>query len=82
MSNMKGEKKMTAVQFAKRMEVDYTTVMRWLKLKLVPGAILEETAIGTYWQIPESSLNMERPKAGRKRGRTADKAAKKSSKAN
>ena len=68
---------MTAVQFAKRMDVDYSTVIRWLKLKLVPGAILEETPIGTYWQIPESSLEMERPKAGRKRNKMTDKATKK-----
>lgn len=61
---------MTAVQFAKQMEVDYTTVMRWLKLKLVPGAVLEETPVGSYWQIPQSALRMERPKAGRKRRTT------------
>jgi hypothetical protein len=41
-------------------------MVRWLKRGLVPGATLEKTPAGSYWQIPESALTMERPKAGRK----------------
>jgi len=56
----------TAVKFAEEMGISYPTMVRWLKRGLVPGATLEETPVGTYWQIPESALTMERPKAGRK----------------
>jgi hypothetical protein len=71
---------MTAVTFAEAMNVDYATVMRWLRLKLVPGAELIEPVPGMkVWQIPEAALQMQRPLPGRKRG--AKKAgAKKSSK--
>lgn len=55
----------TAVKFAGEMGISYPTMVRWLKRGLVPGATLEETPAGNYWQIPESSLQMERPKAGR-----------------
>ena len=57
-------------------------MVRWLKRGLVPGATLEETPVGTYWQIPESALTMERPKAGRKpkaESASGAKAAKKGS---
>lgn len=67
-SGMKNEEaKMTAVRFAKQMGVDYSTVVRWLKQGIVPGAEAVETPVGRIWQIPESALLMERPKAGRKR---------------
>ena len=56
----------TAVKFAEDMGISYPTMVRWLKRGLVPGATLEETPGGSYWQIPESALKMERPKAGRK----------------
>ncbi len=56
----------TAVKFAGEMGISYPTIVRWLKRGIVPGAILEETPAGSYWQIPESALTMERPKAGRK----------------
>lgn len=55
----------TAVKFAGEMSISYPTMVRWLKRGLVPGATLEETPAGNYWQIPESALQMERPKAGR-----------------
>lgn len=59
---------MTAVAFAEEMNVDYATVIRWLKRGLVPGAEPIEPVPGMkVWQIPESALEMERPLAGRKR---------------
>jgi hypothetical protein len=63
------ERMMTAVTFAEEMNVDYATVIRWLKLGIVPGADLQEPVPGMkVWQIPESALQMKRPLAGRKRG--------------
>ncbi|NOT62805.1 MAG: hypothetical protein HOP19_21560 [Acidobacteria bacterium] len=60
---------MTAVAFAEAMDVDYTTVMRWLRNQLVPGAKQIEPIPGmTIWQIPEDALKLERPKSGPKRG--------------
>jgi hypothetical protein len=59
---------MTAVTFAEAMGVDYTTVMRWLRNKLVPGAEQIEPIPGMkIWQIPMSALQMERPKSGPKK---------------
>jgi hypothetical protein len=71
------EKMMTAVGFAEAMNVDYATVIRWLKLGLVPDAELQEPVPGMkVWQIPASAVEtMERPLAGRKRG--SKKASKK-----
>jgi hypothetical protein len=64
------ERMMTAVGFAEAMNVDYATVIRWLKLGIVPGADLQEPVPGMkVWQIPESAVHtMERPLPGRKRG--------------
>jgi hypothetical protein len=71
---------MTAVTFADAMDVNYTTVMRWLRNGLVPGAELIEPVPGMkVWQIPESALNMPRPKSGPPRG-TKKSGVKKSSK--
>lgn len=67
----------TAVKFAGEMGVSYPTVMRWLRQKLVPGAQLEETLTGNVWQIPESALKMEKPKAGRKPNVKPSKASRK-----
>jgi hypothetical protein len=62
-------KTMTATVFADEMGVSYPTVVRWLKRKLVPGAILKESPDrGKWWEIPESALQMERPKSGPKTG--------------
>ena len=56
---------MTATVFAQEMSVDYSTVMRWLKRQIVPGAALRESPErGKWWEIPESALQMERPKWG------------------
>jgi hypothetical protein len=65
----KEESFMTAVAFAEAMDVNYTTVMRWLRNDLVPGAKLEEPFPGMkVWQIPESALHMKTPKPGPPRG--------------
>lgn len=71
MSKPKGAKKamtaqpMTATIFADRMGVNYSTAIRWLKKKLVPGAELKESPErGKWWEIPEEALTMERPRWG------------------
>jgi hypothetical protein len=74
------ERMMTAKAFAEEMNVDYATVMRWLKQGDVPGAEYIEPIPGMkVWQIPESALDMPRRPAGRPRGakKTATKKAKK-----
>jgi hypothetical protein len=72
---MKGDKFMTAVEFAQAIDYDYTTIMRWLKRGLVPGAkFIEVSGKFGVWQIPQDALNMTPPRLGRK------KAAKKSKK--
>jgi hypothetical protein len=70
---MKEQRFMTAVEFAKEMDYDYTTIIRWLKKDLVPGAEFVEIS-GSFgvWRIPESALSMPIPRLGRKK-----KAAKK-----
>ena len=61
-----GKKTMTAKEFAAAMDVDYTTAIRWLKKRLVPGAYSEEVFPGMeVWRIPREALKMQRPKAGR-----------------
>jgi hypothetical protein len=73
---MRKERMMTAKAFAVEMNVDYATVMRWLKSGDVPGAEYIEPIPGMrVWQIPESALQMPRKPAGRPRGEK--KAAKK-----
>jgi len=63
------EKLMTAVAFAEAMDVNYTTVMRWLRNGLVPGAERIEPVPGMkVWQIPESAMRMKLPKPGPPRG--------------
>jgi len=73
---MKGDKFMTAVEFAQAIDYDYTTIMRWLKRDLVPGAKFVEVS-GKFgvWQIPQEALSMTPPRLGRKKG--AAKKAKK-----
>lgn len=70
---------MTAVEFAKAMDYDYSTIVRWLKLGLVPDAefmkISESGKFG-IWRIPESALGMTPPRLGRKKA-AAKKAKKK-----
>jgi hypothetical protein len=65
---MDGDKFMTAVEFAKKIDYDYSTVMRWLKQGLVPGAEFVPVSGGFgVWKIPQSALGMEKPRLGRKR---------------
>lgn len=56
---------LTAVQFANEAGISYTTIMKWLRRGLVPGAAKKEDHRGEYWDIPASALAMERPKMGR-----------------
>jgi len=64
---------MTATVFAEEMGVSYPTVVRWLKRRLVPGAVLRESPDrGKWWEIPEAALAMERPKTGPKPAAVTD----------
>jgi hypothetical protein len=81
---MKRERFMTAVEFAKAIDYDYSTVMRWLHQGIVPGAefmpVSESGKFG-IWRIPQAALEMEKPRLGRKRqSRKAAKAGKKQAK--
>lgn len=58
---------MTAREFARVMDANYWTVLRWLKAGLVPGAARVKTPTGAYWKIPVKALKMKRPKMGRPR---------------
>jgi hypothetical protein len=70
----KEERVMTATVFAEEMGVSYPTVVRWLKRKIVPGAELKESPDrGKWWEIPETTLQMERPKTGPKATKKATK---------
>jgi hypothetical protein len=76
---MKKGRLMTATVFAQEMGVDYSTVIRWLKRQIVPGAVLRESPErGKWWEIPETALQMERPKWGgpKKSTKKAEQAAK------
>lgn len=70
---------MTAVEFAQAMDYDYSTVMRWLKDGIVPGAKFVEIS-GQFgvWQIPESAMTeIKLPRPGRKKStKKAKKAGK------
>lgn len=55
-------------EFAVRMNVDYATAVRWAKRKLIKGAKLREIGRVRVWDIPESALNMEKPKRGYRAG--------------
>lgn len=64
---------MSARKFAEAMDVNYTTVMRWLKDGLVPGAELKESGEIPgikFWVIPAEAVSNKYewlPKAGRKK---------------
>lgn len=64
---------MNAREFADRMKIDYTTVSRWLKRGLIPGA--KKIKVGPYriWEIPLEALKMNRPKSGRPAARKGKK---------
>jgi hypothetical protein len=59
---------MTARQFAEEMRINYRTALNWLEAELVPGAEKKSSPIGEYWEIPETALQMDRPKPGPKPG--------------
>lgn len=70
---------LTAKQFAKRANVSYPTIIAWLAADLVPGADKQETPLGTFWQIPASSVEKVNkrkpgptPKKAEGKGETAD----------
>ncbi len=67
---------MTATQFSKEIGASYPTIISWLDMGIVPGAIKQSDARGEYWEIPESALNMERPKRGRPANMATAKPAK------
>jgi hypothetical protein len=75
------DKLMTAVAFAEAMDVNYTTVMRWLRNGIVPGAEQIEPVPGMkVWQIPQSAMQMKLPKPGPARGTKTTGITKKSKK--
>src|SRR5262249_60839820 len=77
LGRMKKGRVITATVFADEMGVSYPTVVRWLKRKLVPGAVLRESPDrGKWWEIPEEALTMERPKTGPKTNADAKPAKK------
>ncbi len=60
---------MTVKEFAEKMDVTYTTAIRWLNRNLVPGAYREELLPGlAIWRIPAEALSMKPPKSGPVRG--------------
>jgi hypothetical protein len=65
------KKTMTTKQFAAEMGVNYRTALNWLDAGLVPGAVRRETPVGSYWEIPEAALKMQRPKPGPKKAQAA-----------
>jgi hypothetical protein len=79
----KKEEVMTAREFARRMEVPYTTVAGWLQKGIVPGAEAQEVGTFKVWMIPVSALkdfkrpDRGRPKKATKTSKTTKKAAKK-----
>lgn len=59
---------MTAKQFAEEIGAAYSTVNKWLRKGLIPGAELQEDARGPYWEIPLKALKtFSKPKKGRPR---------------
>lgn len=71
---------MTAKEFAERMGVHYRTALNWLRNGLVPDAEEKPLPIGgTYWEIPQAALKMEKPKRGPEKGFKAKKSSKKGS---
>lgn len=60
---------MTASEFAKKKGVSYRTVLNWIRLGLIPGALEKNSTSGKYWDVPAAALQMEKPKRGAKKGR-------------
>lgn len=61
------EKLLNARQIAERFNVAASTARAWCLSKILKGAYLKETELGSYWVVPESSLaNFEPPRPGPK----------------
>jgi len=59
---------MTAGEFARQIEIPYTTIATWLRKGQVPGAIPQTIGNFRVWMVPEEAVNsLEewRPKPGR-----------------
>jgi hypothetical protein len=50
------DKILTARQLGERYGVAASTARAWCLSGLIPGAYLEETAVGSFWMIPEKAL--------------------------
>jgi hypothetical protein len=60
------EKMLTAREAAERIGASIISVRVWVAAGRFPGAVKEETPVGSYWLIPESALEgFQMGKAGR-----------------
>lgn len=64
MAKNTSEKTMTAQVFAQEMGVHYRTALSWLRGGLVTGAVERNTPMGSYWVIPQTALQLEKPNPG------------------
>jgi hypothetical protein len=65
---MKEKRFMTAGEFARQIEIPYTTIATWLRKGQVPGAIPQTIGNFRVWMVPEeaaTTLEEWRPKPGR-----------------
>jgi len=59
---------MTAGEFARQIEIPYTTIATWLRKGQVPGAVPQTIGNFRVWMVPEEAVNILeewRPKPGR-----------------
>ena len=82
---MKGQRFMTAGEFARKINKPYTTVATWLRKGQVPGAVPQTIGAFRIWMVPEGAVDTFpewKPKPGRpsKTGAEKKPAAKKSKK--
>ncbi|MGH9760409.1 MAG: helix-turn-helix domain-containing protein [Blastocatellia bacterium] len=69
---------LTTGEVAKRLGAGISSVKLWANHGKFPGAVREQTPVGSYWMIPETALEgfeMGRPGRPRKQ-RTPEKPAK------
>ena len=57
---------LTARQFAQQKGINYRTALNWLAAGLVSGAVVKQSPLGDYWEVPSTALTMEKPKPGPK----------------
>jgi len=48
---------LTASQAAKKLGAAESSVRLWARQGKFPGAVREETPVGSYWMIPETALD-------------------------